>query len=355
MKNIAFWLFVILSINATAQKNRVRKNLRILPFPAISYSPETRWLYGAGAASTFRLNPKETTEKPSSINGGFAYTQNKQFLLFTQFNIFNKNKYYYFGELGYFKYSFFYYGIGEKEVPEELYEVQYPRIKINVVKRVNKLLMLGGGVHYENFYITNKKINGALEDPKIPGNNSSILTGIGAAAILDNRDSVFYPNKGLFATFSAYNYGKHIGGDVNFTRIISDVAVYKKLSKNLIFAAQSYNSVMLGNVPFQAQSQVGGTKLLRGYYMGRYTDKNMALIQTEARIKIYKKIGATLFASTAAMGSEDNVFFRINDLKSAYGAGLRFTFNKNDHLNIRLDYAKGKDKGFFYFTIGEAF
>jgi Omp85 superfamily domain len=356
MKRIQFLILVLLLTTlAVAQKNRLQKNFRLLPFPAISYSPETRWLYGAGAASTFRLHPKDPSEKPSSINGGFAYTQNKQILFFTQFNIFNKNKTYYYGELGYFKFSYFYYGIGTKESPEELYKVDYPRVKFNVVKRINKFTMLGGGIHYEDFVITEKSTTGQLKNTSIPGNNGSLLTGIGAAAIIDSRDSVFFPNKGVFANFSAHNYGTHFGGNVNFTRMIADFAFYKKISKKIILASQLYNSIMVGNVPFQAQSQVGGVKLLRGYYQGRYTDKNMLLLQTETRIPIYKRIGLALFASTAAMGSEDNTFYRINDLKSAYGAGLRFTFNKNDHLNIRLDYAKGNEKGFFYFTIGEAF
>jgi hypothetical protein len=350
-------LIVLTCMATTAKSQRVKKekNVKILPFPAISYSPETRWLYGFGAASAFRLHPSDNSEKPSSINGGVAFTQNKQVLLFAQFNIFDKKKYYYFGELGYFKFSFFYYGIGQNEAPEELYKVQYPRIKINAVKRISKLAMIGGGVHYENFNITEKAGDGELQNKAIPGSNGSRLAGVGFAAILDSRDSVFFPSKGVFGNFSMYNYGKHFGGNVNFNRIIADVAFYKKLSKKSILATQWYNSVMIGNVPFQAQSQVGGVKLLRGYYMGRYTDKNMSLLQTEARVQLYKRLSGALFISTAAMGSEDNLFFRLNDLKTAYGGGLRFTFNRKDHLNIRLDYAKSKDKGFFYFTIGEAF
>jgi outer membrane protein assembly factor BamA len=352
---ILLLIITLASTTVNAQKRKKEKNVRILPFPAVSFSPETKWLYGAGAASTFRLHPKHEKERPSSVNGGIAYTQNKQILLFTQFNIFNKDKSYFFGELGYFKFSFFYYGIGQNEVAEELYKVQFPRIKINAVKRVSKLAMIGVGIHYENFNITEKKIDGQLQNGTIPGANSSRLTGLGAAAILDSRDSVFFPRKGMFGNFSIYNYGNHFGGNVNFNRIIADVAFYKKLGKKNVFAAQLYNSVMVGNVPFQAQAQVGGPKLLRGYYMGRYTDKNMSLLQTEARIKLYKRFSATLFASTAALGSEDNTFLRFNDLKTAYGAGVRYTFNRKDHLNVRLDYAKGKDKGFFYFTIGEAF
>jgi hypothetical protein len=355
------FLFILLPFSIVAQQkgivksNKKEKNIRILPFPAVSFSPETKWLYGAGAASTFRLHPKDITEKPSSVNGGVAYTQNKQILLFTQFQIFNKNKNYFFGELGYFKFSFFYYGIGSNEVPEELYKVSFPRIKINATKRVSKLALVGGGVHYENFNIKETSTTGELKTGTIPGSKGSTLTGLGAVTILDSRDSVFFPSKGMFGNFSLYNYGKHFGGNVNFNRIIADVAFYKKIGKKNVFATQLYNSIVLGNAPFQAFSQVGGPKLLRGYYMGRYTDKNMSLLQAEARLKIYKRFSVTLFASTAALGNEDNTFLRFTDLKSAYGAGLRFTFNRKDHLNVRLDYAKGKDKGFFYFTIGEAF
>ena len=50
----------------------------------------------------------------------------------------------------------------------------------------------------------------------------------------------------------------------------------------------------------------------------------------------------------------DQRLFRVNDPKAAYGAGLRVRIN-NDGLNIRADYAFGKQSTGLYLTLGEAF
>lgn len=331
------------------------KNLKVLALPAVSFAPETKWLFGLGAVSTFKLHPKlDSNERSSSLNIGIAYTQNKQILFSTQFQIFNKKKDYFFGDLSYFRFSYFFYGVGEQQVPEELYKVDFPRIRLNSVHRINKLLWLGGGYHFENYDITETVPNGALFNKQFNGSDGSRVSGLGAIAILDSRDSIFFPNKGIFANFNLFQYGYYLGGNKNYTKLIADVAAYKKLGKRVNLAGQWFNSFTRGDVPFQQLSLLGGAKIMRGYYQGRFMDNNFSLIQTEARIKLYKRIGANVYASTAVLGNETD-FLRLNDPKFAYGAGLRFIINKKEHLNIRLDYARGKEKGFFYVTIGEAF
>lgn len=354
IKFLLILAFTFIAVATWGQsKVKKEKNVRILPFPIASYSPETRLLYGAGVASTFRLHPADKKENPSVVNGFLAHTQNNQFLIQAQYQIFNKNKQYHFGEIGYYKFNFFYYGLGQNEVPEESYDVDFPRIKFNVVQRINSKWMLGGGLHYEDYKITKKIANTKLLEPQITGANGSRLSGLGAISVLDTRDSVFFPNKGAFGNFSLFHYNKAIGGSHNFSRLVTDFAFYKKFSKRINWATQWYNAFTFGDVPFQAQAQLGGQKLMRGLYQGRFTDKNASMLQTEGRINFYKRWSGAVFATTAVLGNE-NDFLRLNDFKFAYGAGLRFTFNRKDHLNIRVDYAKG-DKGFFYFTIGEAF
>jgi hypothetical protein len=347
-------IFLTFSFNVAGQK-KATKNLKVLALPAVSFAPETKWLFGAGAVSTFKLHPKQDIyERPSSLNIGLAFTQNKQVIFSTQFQLFNKNKDYFYGEIGYFKFSYFFYGVGKQQVQEELYKVNFPRIRLNSTHRINSLLWLGGGYHFENYDIVETVPNGALSTQVFNGAEGSRVSGLGAIAILDSRDSIFFPNKGVFANFNLFQYGRYIGGNKNFTKLVADVAAYKKIGKGVNLAGQWFNSFSRGDIPFQSLSLLGGTKLMRGYYQGRFMDNNASLLQSEARIKLYKRISTVLFASTAVLGNEKD-FLRFNDPKFAYGAGIRFTFNRKEHLNVRLDYAKGKEKGFFYVTIGEAF
>jgi hypothetical protein len=55
-----------------------------------------------------------------------------------------------------------------------------------------------------------------------------------------------------------------------------------------------------------------------------------------------------------------DVFKQTSDLsfdriKYSVGAGLRFYVNPLERLNIRLDYAYGREGGYFYFFVAEAF
>jgi hypothetical protein len=41
--------------------------------------------------------------------------------------------------------------------------------------------------------------------------------------------------------------------------------------------------------------------------------------------------------------------------KYSVGTGLRFIVNPAERLNIRFDYGRGREGGYFYFIVSEAF
>jgi hypothetical protein len=42
-------------------------------------------------------------------------------------------------------------------------------------------------------------------------------------------------------------------------------------------------------------------------------------------------------------------------LEYSIGSGLRFVVNPAERLNIRFDYAIGREGGYFYFSVAESF
>ena len=94
---------------------------------------------------------------------------------------------------------------------------------------------------------------------------------------------------------------------------------------------------------------------MRGYYDGRYKDKDMLEFQGEYRFPVYKRFSAVAFGGGGTVG---NTFsdYSLSDLKFSYGAGLRIALDKREKLNLRLDYGigQGKNNG-FYLQLGEAF
>lgn len=331
------------------------KNYSLFPFPVVYYTPETNFVFGAAANVTFRLRADSLNINPSTITGGAAYSLNEQLLTYVTYQLFTKNnRHYLFGEAGYYRYTYFFYGTGQNEVPEELYEVNFPRVEVNATRRIMPKLFAGLTYQLEEYAIVEVAENGALAMNSVPGANGSFTSALGPLLVLDTRDQVFYPKSGFYAELSTVFSNRYTGSTHRFRKSVFDLAYYEALGDILVLAFNSYNSFVQGTAPFQQQSLLGGNKRMRGYYEGRYIDKNMAVLQAEARVEVYRRYGAVAFISAGALGNE-NRFLRINETRFSYGAGLRFAINKEDHLNLRLDYAWGQNTSGFYLTVGEAF
>ncbi|MGI8951849.1 MAG: hypothetical protein ACR2FN_09730 [Chitinophagaceae bacterium] len=331
------------------------KKVRVLGFPVVSYTPETRTGYGVAGVAIFRLGKNVLQTKPSQVSLGLGYTQNKQQLYYIPFTLYtNKNQYYIYGEAGYYKYNYYFYGIGTNEIPRELYGVNYPRIKLTGLKQLTPNFYAGLRYQYENYQMTETVSGGELSQGIIPGSSGSVSSGAGVVAMIDKRDSILYTTKGYWMELTGVANTKSLGSTNNFQQYSYDVTAFKKIYTNVVWANELFTKVVVGNAPFNQYAILGGNKKLRGFYEGRYRDKHALIIQTEFRGLLYKRFGAAVFGAAGFIGG-DNEYVRFNEPKIAYGAGLRYIVNKNDHLNLRIDYAIGNGKGNFYATFGEAF
>lgn len=360
-------LTVLLGLTRLAPADSLPKRVALIPLPLVYYTPETRLAYGAALTATvrFRRDTAFADARPSQLTLGVAYTQNGQLLLYLPFQLFYaRNTYYAYGEVGYYRYSYYFYGLGEHGVSRELYGVNFPRIRLNAFRRIVPMLPRGklyAGLRYqiEDYVVTQVQPNGLLASGTVPGGRGSRLTGGGLGVFYDSRDNVFFPAKGVVADLSFLYRNRSVeagpaGPTTRFDRYVADVSSYHRLHPRAILALNYFASFTAGTAPFNALSLLGGTRRLRGYYEGRYRDQNAALLQSELRLAVYKRLGAVAFGSVGALGDE-HTLLRLNALKGAYGAGLRFTLNRRDHLNLRLDYGLGRQSSGFYLTVGEAF
>ena len=109
-----------------------------------------------------------------------------------------------------------------------------------------------------------------------------------------------------------------------------------------------------GTVPFNRLPELGGAKLLRGYYEGRFREKNLLALQGEFRSPLYKRFGFTLYAGAGAVARE---FSGLTEARWKWtaGAGLRFRLRRDSRLNLRLDVAGNHETFGVYFLGLEAF
>lgn len=99
---------------------------------------------------------------------------------------------------------------------------------------------------------------------------------------------------------------------------------------------------------------MGGSRLMRGYYTGRYRDQHYAAFQAEYRALIWWRIGLTAFAAVGDVFKYPENW-NARSLKYSFGGGVRFKFSRKDNINIRFDAAWGRETRAIYLGFGEAF
>ncbi|MCS7086512.1 MAG: BamA/TamA family outer membrane protein, partial [Bacteroidia bacterium] len=93
---------------------------------------------------------------------------------------------------------------------------------------------------------------------------------------------------------------------------------------------------------------------MRGYFRDRFRDKHYAAAQIEYRAPLFWRLGAALFAGVGDV-SQHPLSFRYSTLKHSVGAGLRFMADRKERVNLRFDFAVGRNETAFYLSFGEAF
>jgi len=363
---LCFLLFFLLtSFSTTYAQNQELENEQIdttetkrysfVPLPLVYFTPETRWGFGLGAFLSFRFKDQTQVVPPSQMQIGFAYTLEKQLLAYLPFQLFIKDgKVKLYGELGYYKYVYRYFGNGSKslESDEEIYKVDYPRVRLNALYRVHPKIFTGVRYFMDDYKIQEIETDGLLATQDVLGNKGGLISALGVVANYDSRDDVFYPIRGSLVELSFLANSKSLGSEFEFQKIFLDASRYFNFGKNNILALNIYSETTLGDAPFNQLSLLGGTKRMRGFLEGRFRDDHYLTFQSEYRFPIFWKIKGAIFGSFASIDSQEDGFQKAF---FAYGLGIRIGISKIEKINLRLDYGFGKNTSGFYLTFGEAF
>jgi len=308
----------------------------------------------------FHGSGNDAASPPSTIMPAVIYTQEKQFSVEVSTDLYwDRAAYNLTGYISYRQYPDKFYGIGNntKEEEEEDYTPQGFQLRLAFQRKSVLGSYVGLRSEVEYLKMLEAEKDGALDQGCIPGSEGGTVSGLGVSIKRDTRNSVFYPSSGSIYCLSMLVFAESIGSDFNFTRSRIDIRRYHELSESHILAVQAFASVLGGTVPFQRLSLLGQTgerNLMRGYYQGRYRDKNMICVQIEYRALLWWRIGAAAFAGAGDVAGGLGEF-DVDRLKYSYGGGLRFQLDKREKINLRLDLGFGEGVSGLYFAIGEAF
>lgn len=368
MKKLPYWLvlfcLIIASLRGTAQESKdtsavkkafIRKS-SFIALPIVFYTPETRLGGGGAALYTFRFASESEESRPSQLQFGLAYTQEKQILSYLPFDIYFKGEEWYIsGEIGYYRYVYQFFGLGNETLPEsESFEATYPRFQLNVQKIVLPRLYLGVRYWMDDYRIVKREEEGTLTQSIIEGQEGGFISALGLTANYDTRNHLFYPTKGQRIQLVSLFNRRALGARTNFDRYSLDASQYFPLGK-AVLAINGVVETMQGDVPFQQLALLGGPKRMRGFFEGRFRDKNLWVLQAEYRRVIKGIFGLAVFSGIGNVAPNFSGLFS-QKVHLAYGLGLRIRLSKKDKINLRID-AGWNEEGALspYLTVVEAF
>lgn len=330
--------------------------------PAAGYAQETGFEYGLASAYDFYLDKSDLSNRTSNILLTGTLTTKKQKNIKLVTDLWTKdNDYHIISELRYRDWPFNYYGLGSntwKENEDKL-EQKLIRAKLDVEKKLASKFYAGLNLTYEHVKFTDVEQDGIFDQTTLTGKAGGQHLALGLSALYDSRDRTTYTTKGYYARIK-YAYSPDFWGKENFTgsQLQADVRGFKPFNNKLAAAAQIlYRGTYGKTTPFYMYEDLGGDMTMRGYYLGRYKDKNYATLQAELRYRFMARFGITGFAATGSTFSNEHKARMI----TSFGGGLRYFYSLEHNSSLRFDYAVGeqrkgeKRQTGFYLSISEAF
>lgn len=199
-----------------------------------------------------------------------------------------------------------------------------------------------------------------IEPPSFPDQEISPLdlnidlAGPALVYQYDTRNSEMDPSSGIYATGALQWNLPSWGSDRDYRHFYGAVNAYPKLGPNGVLAMRVAVCDVSSDAPFFDLCLFGSHSDLRGYETGQYRDSTLLAAQAEYRWQFARRWGMVAFAGIGGVAPNFGDY-RASSLLPSGGVGLRFKASTAYNVNVRVDYAIGKDSNALYFGIGEAF
>lgn len=334
---------------------------QFLLYPTVAYAPETSWELGLSSLLVYYAK-RDTTNRLSEISGFTFFTLQSQYGFWFDHAIYSdQDKWFFLGRLRFQSFPLKYHGIGI-DSPRDylaLVEANQILIKERVLRELRPNLYFGVEADFQRManvdFIPSSE---AFDFPLPVGSEGSTNFGLGVGMVYDDRHNVLNVRNGHFAELAFLNYSSALSS-YGFKAVLMDTRIFRPVGKNGVLAWQAIGQFYSGNVPFNHLSLLGGDSMMRGYYLGRFRDRNQLATQLEFRmlplpLGFSKRIGAAVFAGSGTVFPELSLE-SINKMVWSAGGGLRFLLFPKKDIYTRFDVAFTREGSGFYLFIGEAF
>lgn len=332
--------------------------------PVLASAPETGIEAGGSALYSFYTDTLDNSTRVSNIFGYITLTTKGQTRASITTNYWTpQNRYHYTGLISYINFPFDYYGIGNNTRKADKDALGYKRLRARATaeKRFGSniyLGVIGGGARY---IFEDKERGGIYQTlPREQQPRGGVTLSGGPSFVFDNRNNNTYTTGGAIVTTTfelikgLYNINNYQGGFFNV-----EYAQFFSLSKRLVLGLNVNEQSLVGDAaPFYLLPTLGTDEIMRGYYNGRFRDRNLVAAQAELRYRINDRFGIVGFAGA---GEVFHKKFSFDELKPSVGGGLRYFFDVEKGLSMRIDYGIGEKRpgeprqSGLYMSLAEAF
>ncbi|QEM07748.1 polymerase [Mucilaginibacter rubeus] len=344
-------------------KDTTRKSSFVI-LPVLSSAPETGLEVGGAGLLSFYTDTSKLNTRVSNVFGYASITTKGQSRLSLTTSYWTPgNNYHLTAGISYINFPFNFYGIGNNTLEANSDRIGQKRFKVNFTaeKKISNNLYAGitGGA-WDYKFRDDDKTGIFYTDPRVEDHGGGPSAYIGPTITFDNRNNNTYTTKGLIvnAYFQAihgmFGNNDYKGGFFNI-----EYSQFFLLAPKWVLGLDVQEQSLTGSTsPFYLLPGLGSDELMRGYYNGRFRDRNMIAGQAELRYRLSDRIG---FAGFVGGGEVFKSSFSTSELKPNYGGGIRYFFDVEKGLAVRIDYGVGqkipneKRLTGFYIALGQSF
>ncbi|MFQ6046932.1 MAG: BamA/TamA family outer membrane protein [Gemmatimonadales bacterium] len=340
-----------------AQDSGAERTSSLVPFPFFFYTPETSTAFGVTLLYYFGGPASGDRIQPSLVQPTFIYTLKKQIIVSAKGDLFlDGGRRRLLAEASFMRFPNTFWGIGN-DAPESAEEDYTPRLfngSLQLLREVASGWYVGGTAQFVHRELVETKENGLLARDDIPGTRDGRAVSLGIWIVRDTRDNTVNPRLGSYHQMRAALYDGLLGSEYDFASYSVDLRRYVTIGPDQVLALQALWTAMTATPPFDLLPGLGGEVLLRGYFAGRYRDRNLLAFQGEYRLPLWWRFGAVGFLGVGQV-ARDVRDFGPGDFWTSGGVGLRFLLSPEEGLNLRADFGIGQSSTGLYLTMAEAF
>jgi Omp85 superfamily domain len=337
------------------KKKSHRGSIVPVPLPISSPAIGTGIVPGVGYIFPFSKNDK--VSPPSTIGAAGLYTSNGTngfglgADLYMKENTYQVTSFYVHGSVNYNLY-----GSGPVEGLEVPLVQSGDLFRAEFLRRTWWKVFVGARVWTGSSFATLESPNANLP-PLPPGIGiHDTLRALGVRMTRDTRNNLFYPTAGEKLEFTSDFFMQSLGSKYSFQAYRFTFNTYHSLRKNQVLAYDLFACGTGGHPPFYGNCIYGTQNELRGYTAGKYFDRYMFATQAEYRLTLPKGIGLAAFAGLGGVvAGSSQILFRNDHFLPDVGGGPRYELSKKYHVNLRADFARGRDSWTWSMGVGEAF